>query len=147
MSGKCVRAHPELCDRFQVVLVHACYGELLTTLNLEQVFARRPRLNLLNKRSIDQHGAVNAYKPVRFQLFGHGRERLPEQIGSRPLFQQDVVALSADYRYLGRIDEKNSSLGSDGDLGSGLCERCFKKAQGFQKPCGAIVFGSSKRNV
>lgn len=82
MSGKCIRPHPELRDRFQVVFVHACYRELLTTLNLKHVFACRPRLNLLNKRSIDQHRAVNAYKPMRFQLFGHGRERLPEQIGS-----------------------------------------------------------------
>jgi len=147
MSRECIRAHPELRDRFQVVFVHACYRELLTTLNLKHVFARRPRLNLLNKRSIDQHRAVNAYKPMRFQLFGHGRERLPEQIGSRPLFRQDVVALSPDYHHFGRIDEKNSSLGFDGDLARRLCERCFKKGQGPRKPGGAIVFGSSKRNV
>src|SRR5215472_4188399 len=75
--------HPEASKRFQVVLVSAGHGVLLSPLDSEHVFSGAPRLDFFNKGAIHKHRAMNPDESVRLELFRDRRDGLAKEVRPR----------------------------------------------------------------
>lgn len=100
-----IRSEPECGNGLQILLVGTGNMELSSSFDAQNIASSRPRFNLFNERRVDQDGTVDADEAEGPELFRHARKRLPEQLRTGRLPEQNAIALGLHRLYAARIDQ------------------------------------------
>src|SRR5437762_1898854 len=101
------RADPELREAFEILLVSACDGVFLSTVDSKTVFSRRQRSDFFYKRGVYEHRSVDADESMGFELFCHIRDRLTQQIEACLPLEINTLTLSLNRDHVAQIHKEN----------------------------------------